>query len=132
MSHTRLVIVADDSIVRLDLGELLQALGYQVVGEAGDGPRAITLARELRPDLVLLELHLSGPLAGLDVASALTRDPVAPVLLLTAFGDIARVRQAVQPEVAGYLVMPCDEDQLRQALELTLTHDQAVPQATVR
>jgi response regulator NasT len=48
MSQTYLVIVADDSIVRLDLRELLQALGYGVVGEAGDGPWAITLARQLR------------------------------------------------------------------------------------
>ena len=49
MSHTRLVVVADDSIVRLDLRGLLQALGYQVVGEAGDGPAAITAARQLAP-----------------------------------------------------------------------------------
>ena len=72
MSHTRLVVVADDLIVRLDLRGLLQALGYQVVGEAGDGRAAISLARQIRPDLSRMEPRLSGPLDGIDTAGVLT------------------------------------------------------------
>src|SRR4051794_6487133 len=127
MLHICLVIVAGDSIVRLDLRELLQALGYQVVGEAGDGPSALTLARELRPDLVLMELRLAGPLDGLAVASALTREQVAPVLLLTACDDSEQVRRAVQAGVAGYRAMPFDEDQLRPAIEMALDRDPESP-----
>jgi DNA-binding NarL/FixJ family response regulator len=127
MLHPRLVIVADDSIVRLDLRELLQALGYGVVGEAGDGPSAVTLARELRPNLVLMELRLSGPLDGLDVASALTREPGTPVLLLTTASDLERARRAAQVGVADYLVTPFDEDQLRPAIERALDRDPEFP-----
>jgi AmiR/NasT family two-component response regulator len=113
--HTRLLIVDADSILRLDLRQLLQAQGYAVVGEAGDGMRAIALARELQPDLVLLDLELADPGDGRTAAATWTAEGMPPVLLM-GFRERALGAEAACTEGTGYLIKPFTEEQLRGAL----------------
>jgi two-component system, response regulator PdtaR len=80
---TRMLLAADEPLQRMELKELLTRLGYVVVGEAGAGLSALNLARELRPDLVILDLRMPG-MDGIAAAQTLTQEKIAPVLLLTA------------------------------------------------
>ncbi len=93
MPQTRLVIADDESIIRMNLKETLVSLGYLVVGEAGDGVSVINLARELRPDLVLMDIKMP-KLDGIQAARILTEEKIAPVLLLTAYSDRDLVERA--------------------------------------
>jgi YesN/AraC family two-component response regulator len=77
-----------------------------VVGEAGDGQSGSNLAHELRPDLVIMDIRLSGTMDGIDAASTLTLEQIAPVLLLTGFSDVELAERAAKVGVAGYLVKP--------------------------
>lgn len=120
MAQTRLIIVDDDSIIRLDLRELLTQMGYGVVGEAADAGSAILLARDTKPDLVIMDIRMPGDLDGIDAAATLTAEGVAPVLLLTAFSDPELVRRATEAGVVGYLLKPFSEGELRPAIEVTL------------
>jgi response regulator NasT len=120
MAETRLVIVDDDALLRLDLRELLQQLGYAVVGEADDARSAIRLARELRPDQVIMDVRMAGPLDGVDAAAAITEQRIAPVLLLTGFSDSQLVARATAAGVAGYLVKPLNARSLGPAIEVTM------------
>src|SRR5690349_1949652 len=87
MASTRILIVDDDSLIRLDLRDALGRLGYVVAGEAADGTSGLELARRLRPDLVIMDVRMAGDLDGIGAAAALTAEKIAPVLLLTAFSD---------------------------------------------
>ena len=98
---------------------MLENLGYEVVGEAGDGVVAVNLARELKPDLALMDIKMPG-LDGLTAASTLSEEHVAPVLLLTAYSDREFVDRAVDAGVMGYLVKPFAEAQLKPAIEVAL------------
>src|SRR3954470_11205622 len=120
MAQTRLVIADDDSIIRLDLRDLLQRMGYVVAGEAADAQSAVNMAREVRPDLVIMDIRMSGTMDGIDAAAILTAEHIAPVLLLTAFSDIELVQRATEAGVVGYLLKPFNEDELRPAIEITL------------
>ena len=86
VNQLRLVIADDESIIRMNLRETLVGLGYLVVGDAGDGLSAINLARELRPDLVIMDIKMP-KLDGIQAAKVLTEEKIAPVLLLTAYSD---------------------------------------------
>ncbi len=86
MSKTRIIIADDESIIRMDLKEMLSGLGYLVVGEAGDGQTAVNLAREMRPDLIIMDIKMPG-LDGIGAAKILTEEKIAPVLFLTAFSQ---------------------------------------------
>jgi two-component system, response regulator PdtaR len=119
MSKTRVVIADDESIIRLDLKEILTSLGYLVVGEAGDGESAINLARELKPDLVIMDIKMPG-LDGIAAAKVLTQERIAPVLFLTAFGQKELIEGAKESGVVAYLVKPFRESELAPAIEIAL------------
>ncbi len=119
MAQTRVVIADDDPIIRMDLREMLTGLGYSVVGEAADGSNAVSLARELRPDLVIMDIRMP-ELDGIEAARLLTGEEIAPVLLLTAYSEPDLVQRATQAGVIGYLVKPFRETQLGPAIEVTL------------
>src|SRR5438034_9699584 len=115
MTATRILVVDDDSLIRMDLCATLQTLGYVVAGEAGDAQSAIHLARALRPDLVIMDVRMPGDLDGIDAVGPLTAEGIAPVLLLTAFSDPDLVRRAADAAVVGYLVKPFNEAALQPA-----------------
>lgn len=119
MARTRIIIADDESIIRMDLKEMLTALGYLVVGEVGDGRSAVNLARELRPDLIIMDVKMPD-MDGIEATSILTKEKIAPVLLLTAFGQRELVERAKEAGVVGYLVKPFRESDLTPAIEVAL------------
>ncbi|MBM3136323.1 MAG: response regulator [Chloroflexi bacterium] len=123
MAKRRVIIADDESLIRLDIKEMLTTLGYLVVGEAGDGVSAVNLARELRPDLVVMDIKMPG-LDGIAAAKVLTEEKVAPVLLLTAFSQQDLVERAKEAGVVGYIVKPFREAELVPAIEIALARFQ--------
>ena len=119
MERTRIIIADDESLIRMDLREMLTNLGYLVVGEVGDGRSAVNLARELRPDIVLMDIKMPD-MDGIEAAKLLTEERVAPVLLLSAYSQQELVQRAQQAGVAGYLVKPFRESDLAPAIEVSL------------
>lgn len=119
VNQLRLVIADDESIIRMNLRETLVGLGYLVVGDAGDGLSAINLARELRPDLVIMDIKMP-KLDGIQAAKVLTEEKIAPVLLLTAYSDRELVDRARDAGVVNYIVKPFREAELLPAIEIAL------------
>lgn len=119
MSQKRIVIAEDEPISRTDLREMLGNLGYLVVGEAGDGRSAVNLARELRPDLVIMDIKMP-EMDGITASRTLTEEKISPILLLTAYSDHALVEGATDAGVSGYIVKPVHEAALVPAIELAL------------
>ena len=117
--HWRILIADDESLIRLDLREMLAELGYDVVGEAGDGRSALDLAHKLRPDLVIMDIKMPG-IDGISAAEDLTREKIAPVLLLTAYSDQGLVARAKEAGVVGYVVKPFRQTELMPVIELSL------------
>jgi len=119
LERTRVIIADDESIIRMDLREMLSNLGYLVIGEVGDGRSAVNLARELRPDLVIMDIKMPD-MDGIDAAQILTEEKIAPVLLLTAYSQRELVSRAKEAGVAGYVVKPFRESDLAPAIEVAL------------
>jgi len=119
LERKRVVIADDESIIRMDLREILDDLGYLVVGEAGDGRSAVNLGRELRPDIVIMDVRMPD-LDGIEAAKILTEERIAPVLLLTAFSQRHLVERAKEAGVVGYIVKPFRESDLAPAIEVAL------------
>jgi two-component system, response regulator PdtaR len=115
----RIIIADDESLIRLDLREMLTHLGYDVIAEAGDGETAMDLARKLRPDLVVMDIKMPD-LDGISAAQGLTQERIAPVVLLTAYSDQALVERAKEAGVVGYVVKPFREAELMPVIELSL------------
>lgn len=119
MAKTRIVVADDESVIRMDLKEMLANLGYLVVGEAGDGLSAVNLARELKPDLVIMDIKMPS-MDGIAAAKVLTEERIAPVLLLTAFSQQDLIEGAKEAGVVGYIVKPFREQELVPAIEVAL------------
>ena len=119
MERTRVIIADDESIIRTDLKEMLTNLGYLVVGDVGDGQSAVNLARELKPDVVLMDIKMPS-MDGIEAAKVLTEEQIAPVVLLTAYGQKELVDRAKEAGVVGYLVKPFRENDLLPAIEVSL------------
>ena len=114
----RIIIADDESLIRLDLREMLTHLGYDVIGEAGNGRSAVELARRLRPDLLIMDIKMPD-LDGISAAEELTRERIAPVVLLTAYSDQGLVERAREAGVVGYVVKPFREAELMPVIELS-------------
>jgi CheY-like chemotaxis protein len=116
----RILIVEDESIVQLDIQNRLRRLGHVVVGAAVSGEEAVAKAAELKPDLVLMDVRLEGPMDGIEAASRIRAIREVPVLFLTAHSrDTGGQRQAVfHPRVAK----PFRETELQAAIDTALTY----------
>jgi AmiR/NasT family two-component response regulator len=119
VERTRVIIADDESLIRMDLREMLTNLGYLVVGEVGDGRSAVNLARELRPDIVIMDIKMPD-MDGIEAARILTEEQIAPVILLTAYSQQDLVDRAREAGVVGYLVKPFKEPDLTPAIEVAL------------
>lgn len=119
-SHRTVVIAEDETLIRMDLAEMLTEEGYVVVGEAGDGARAIELAEELRPDLVILDVKMP-VLDGISAAEAIAGKRIAPVVILTAFSQRDLVERARDAGAMAYLVKPFSKSDLVPAIEMAVS-----------
>ena len=116
----RVVIAEDEALIRLDLAEMLEEEGYDVVGQAGDGERAIALAEELRPDLVVLDVKMPR-LDGISAAQRIAEQRIAPVVILTAFSQRELVERARDAGAMAYLVKPFTKADLVPAVEMAVS-----------
>ncbi len=119
MERTRIIIADDESLIRMDLREMLTNLGYLVMGEAGDGQNAINLTWELRPDIVIMDIKMPD-MDGIEAARIITQERLALVLLLSAYSQQELVQRAQEAGVASYLVKPFRESDLTPAIEVAL------------
>jgi len=113
----RIVVAEDETIIRLDIVETLTAQGYEVVGEADNGQRAIELVEELAPDVVLMDISMP-VMDGLSATRSITERSLAPVVILTAFSQRDLIDQATQAGAMSYIVKPFSETDLVPAIEL--------------
>lgn len=116
----RVLVAEDEALIRLDLVEMLREEGYEVVGQAGDGEQAIKLAGELKPDLVILDVKMP-KVDGIEAASKITGDRIAPVVILTAFSQRDLVERARDAGTMAYLVKPFAKRDLVPAIELAVS-----------
>jgi len=119
LKRARVIIADDESIIRMDLREMLTNLGYLVVGEAGDGRSAVNLARELKPDVAILDIKMPN-MDGIEAAKILTEEKIAPVVLLTAYSQRDLVERAKEAGVVGYITKPMRESDLTPAIEVAM------------
>nr|WP_202481901.1 response regulator [Streptomyces sp. SID5594] len=117
---TRVVIAEDEALIRLDLKEMLEEEGYSVVGEAGDGQQAVELAREHKPDLVILDVKMP-VLDGISAAEKIAEESIAPVLMLTAFSQRDLVERARDAGAMAYLVKPFSKSDVVPAIEMAVS-----------
>jgi response regulator NasT len=115
----RVVIAEDEAIVRLDLKEILEEEGYEVVGETGRGDEAVELVRRERPELAILDVKMPGA-DGLTAAREISTERLAAVLILTAFSQRDLIDQARQAGALAYLVKPFQKSELLPAIEMAL------------
>ena len=116
----RVVIAEDEALIRMDLAEMLVDEGYDVVGQAGDGAKAIELAEALRPDLVILDVKMP-VLDGIAAAERIAGQRIAPVVMLTAFSQRDLVERARDAGAMAYLVKPFSQSDLAPAIEMAVS-----------
>jgi response regulator NasT len=119
LEKKRVLLAEDETIERVDLRELLSTLGYLVIGEAGSGTEAVRLARDLKPDIVIMDIEMP-ELDGIEAAKIIWDEKVCPVLLLTAFSQRELVERARDAGVMGYLVKPWRDSEVTPAIEVAL------------
>lgn len=125
----RILIADDDPIIRLDLKQMLETLGYQVVAEAEDGQQAVDLAQETKPDVCLLDVKM--PVKdGIDASTEIAGEGLAPTVILTAYSDRELVERAKEAGVFGYLVKPFKPSDLAPAIEVARSRFEANVQLT--
>jgi response regulator NasT len=112
----RILVAEDETIIRLDLRELLERAGFDVCAEARDGVEAVELARSARPDLAIMDVKMPR-LDGIDAARSILDERPIPIVMLTAYGQEELVARAVEAGVFGYLVKPFREQDLLPAIQ---------------
>jgi two-component system, response regulator PdtaR len=112
----RVLIAEDETIIRLDLAEMLARAGFHVCGQARDGVEAVELARSERPDVAVLDVKMPR-LDGIEAARRILDERPIPIVMLTAYGQDELVSRAVEAGIFGYLVKPFRESDLVPAIQ---------------
>ncbi len=120
LEKLNILLADDEALIRLDLREMLSDAGHKIVGEAADGQQAVKLARELRPDFIIMDVKMP-IMDGLEAAAIIGEENIAPVLLLTAYSQKDIVEKATKAGVIAYLVKPVREEQLFPAMEIAFS-----------
>lgn len=123
-----MLIVEDEALIAIDLRQRIEALGYTVVGICSQGKEAIQAAFEQQPDVILMDVMLSGDTDGIDAASAIRTEIDIPVIFLTGREDDEAATRARKAEPAGYLLKPFRDRELQATIEIALFRKQAVAQ----
>jgi AmiR/NasT family two-component response regulator len=116
----RVLLAEDEALIRLDLKEMLEEEGFEIVGEAGDGESAVRLAEQLRPDLIILDVKMPG-MDGITAAEHIAETRIAPVVMLTAFSQRDLVARARDAGAMAYLVKPFQKRDLLPAIEMAVS-----------
>jgi AmiR/NasT family two-component response regulator len=125
-SKRRIVVAEDESLIRMDIVETLKDQGFDVVGEAGDGMEAIELAKELKPDLMVMDIKMPD-MDGLSAAEQIAKLRI-PVVFLTAFNQQELVARASEVGAMAFLVKPFSPEDLLPAIEVALSRFQQLTQ----
>lgn len=116
----RVVIAEDEAIIRMDLKEMLEEEGHEVVGEAADGGRAYELARELSPDIVFMDVKMPG-VDGIEGAERIAAEHLAPVVMVTAFSQVGYVERASRAGAMAYIVKPFARTDILPAMQVAVS-----------
>jgi len=117
MSKLRALIADDESVIRMDVREMLTEAGHQVVAEAATGDEAVAKARSERPDIAIVDIKMPG-MDGIEAARVMIEEEICPVVLLTAYDDPELVARAKEAGVFGYVTKPFEERDLFPAIEI--------------
>jgi len=120
MSKTNVLVVEDESIVSKDIQHSLKKLGYNVVGAAATGEKAIELAKETVPDIVLMDIMLKGDMNGIEAAEQIRTSMNIPVIYLTAYADEGTLARAKVTEPCGYIIKPFKEIDIHTSIEMAI------------
>lgn len=120
MNKARLLIVEDEVIVAEDLKIRLAQLGYTVVGSTASGEDAVALAAQVRPDLVLMDIHLKGQMDGITATHEIRDRLSVPVVFLSAFGEGRTFQRAKEAEPSGFILKPFEDRELKIVIEMAL------------
>jgi two-component system, response regulator PdtaR len=120
MANPKVLIVEDDEIIAYIEQWRLKKLGYDICGSAGTGAEAMNSVAKMRPDIVLMDIHLKGEIDGIETAGRIKKDFNIPVIFVSAYIDEATISRAKAIHPDGFLRKPFDDDDLRIALELGL------------
>ncbi|MEY3236083.1 MAG: hypothetical protein RI883_184 [Bacteroidota bacterium] len=120
MPKINILVVEDESIVSKDIQYSLNKLGYNVVGAAATGEKALELARTERPDLVLMDIMLKGEMNGIETAELIKSEFSIPIVFLTAYADESTLSKAKITEPYGYIIKPFKEIDLHTSIEMAI------------
>ncbi len=116
----RVLIAEDEALIRMDLREMLEEEGHEVVGEARDGAEAVTLARAVRPDVVFMDVKMPN-VDGITAARTISEEALAPVVMVTAFSQAGLVEEAARAGAMGYVVKPFSRNDIVPAMQVAVS-----------
>lgn len=120
MNNERILIVEDEKIIAIDLQRRLERFGYTIVGMAGEGETAVSMALELNPDVILMDIMLAGKMDGIEAARSIKASRDIPFIFLTAFTDEKTLERAKEVEPYGYILKPFKERELYTTIDIAL------------
>jgi DNA-binding LytR/AlgR family response regulator len=120
MSKINVLVIEDESIVSKDIQYSLKKLGYNVIGAAPTGEKAVELAEELRPDIILMDIMLKGKITGIEASAQIKEKLNIPVIFLTAYADENTLAKAKVTEPYAYIIKPFKEIDLHTSIEMAL------------
>ena len=118
MKKAKILIIEDERIIAEDISTTLKALGYNTCGIGSTGEEAVSMAKELRPDMILMDIRLKGKIDGIQAAKIIISQRVTPIIYVTAYADEKTLQRAKITEPYGYVLKPIRQNELHSAIEI--------------